>query len=351
MKKSILILLLLLFLSLSAVLADGDTDFEKYDGVVEYYADYVPMIVTRKDAIYQEMGTAKAMLAGEEVDKSDWDQTKYENVHFAIWLIKEEERGMQPLQFVQDGVTYYYDKDRSPDNPWSSDPTKKEQSTVPIYIPMYRDAENMIHFYWERQWQMAERSDEIDYGKFITKDNVNDYVDPNTVNDIFARQLNVFNVSFVPMIILDNNRDELEKHPMYRQGKTYLDDRIDILLPNPNNLYGINGKMLSMDQQFIFLQNSTMAYRFTNKNGEIDKYFDEAFIENQTAFIGLDGHQESLKADVNTREYIENICITDDIVDGTVWQDIDETSLLSIYQWNSIDFTRSVSNGEIVEYP
>jgi hypothetical protein len=249
-------------------------------------------------------------------------------------------------------VTYYYDKDRSPDNPWSSDPAMKEQSTVPIYIPMYSDTENMIHFYWEGEWQVAPRSNEFDYGEFITKDNVNDYVDPNKTHQTFFRELDVFNVSFVPMIILDNNRDELEKHPMYRQGRTYLDDRIDVLLPNPNNLYGINGKMLSMDTQRIFFpQSNNTNYKFDNKDGEINKYFDDAFVENQTTFIGLMGHQESLKYDVNTKEYIENICITDDIVDGTVWQDIDESSLLSIYQWNSIDLNRTIVNRQVVEYP
>ena len=320
--------------------------------VAEYYADYVPSLVANKEAVYQEIATARALLSGETVDKSDWDQSKYENVHMAIWLIQEQSRGMQPLQFESNGDTYYYDKERDIDNPWSSDPEKKEQATIPAYMPMYRDADKLIHFYWNGEWQVAPRSDEVDYGKFITLDNVNDFLDPNETNAVFLRQLEVFNVSFVPMIILDDTTTDLEKHPMYRQGMTYLDVRIDVLLPNADNyLYGLNGKMMSMDNQLIMFPNSTILWGFDNQIGTMHQDFDEAFSPNQTVYIGLDEHQRKLDSDINTKEYVKNMSITDDVVDGSIWQDIQHSSELSIYMWNSVSLTRMRSNGQWVEIP
>ena len=320
--------------------------------VAEYYADYVPSLVANKEAVYQEMATARALLAGETVDKSDWNQSKYENVHMAIWLIQEQSRGMQPLQFESNGETFYYDKDKNIDNPWSSDPEKKEQATIPAYIPMYRDADNFIHFYWEGEWQIAPRSNEVDFGNFITKDNVNDFLDPTKTADSFSRQLDMFDVSFVPMIILDDTTADLEKHPMYRQGMTYLDVRIDVLLPNADNyLYGLNGKMMSMDSQFVLFPDRENAWSFVNTLGDMHQDFDGAFSQNQTVYVGLDEHQESLNSDINTKEYVENMSITDDVVDGSIWQDIQHSSELSIYMWDAMSFSRVRSDGQWIEIP
>lgn len=324
----------------------------KFDTVIDYYADYIPDMLTNKDAIYQEIDTARALLAGREIDRSSWTQDKYENVHMAIWLIQEEQRGMQPLQFESNGETYYYDKEKDIDNPWSSDPEKKEQATIPAYVPMYRDAENLIHFYWNGQWQIAPRSNEVDYGDFITKDNVNDFLDPTKTTATFPRQLEVFDVSFVPMIILDDTTADLEKHPMYRQGMTYLDVRIDILLPNADNyLYGLNGKMYSMDSQFVMFPDRENTWSFINTIGDMHQDFDEAFSPNQTVYIGLDEHQERLDKAISTREYVENMSITDDIVDGSIWQDIQNSAGLNIFMWNAMSFTRVRSDGQWVEIP
>lgn len=317
--------------------------------------DYYPELASIAPDIFEEIDTAQALLDGDLAYDPQWDNAKREKIALAATIIKETARGYQPSYFVsvQDGKTYYYDRSDDPANPWSSNSALKDQATLPMYIPMYRNQQsNLVIFYWQGEWHEAPRSENVDYNLYIDRENMysNKVINPNETNKVFTRELEVFDTVFVPVIVLDNKREDLEGAPIHRQGHTWLYHKINVLIPAPDELFGLNGKMFEINKSSIYYPETTLVFHYKDEFQEINEYFDEAYLLFHTVYAGMDEYEEQIRRSVGTQELVENMLVNNDLVDGSVWQKSENASQISLFKWNAYDPNRTVTNETLVDY-
>ena len=85
-----------------------------------------------------------------------------------------------------------------------------------------------------------------------------------------------------------------------------------------NNLYGINAKLIAVGTSRINLPESKLSWAYSSELGNMDEYFDDAYTEGNTYFIGFDpDHNDVLSRQIYADEIFKNYNSSNVLLSGS----------------------------------
>jgi hypothetical protein len=234
-----------------------------------------------------------------------------------------------------------------------SDETRKN-ATIQFVVPEYRDQDNIVNIYWNKNWINAHGSNNIDYSHYVNKGNMDDgTIDVNSTMPRVKRLLQEHDATYIPMIAMDTKISDLELFPLNKGGNLRLYNRIDFVIPDPNDLYSLNVKLVSVGPtQVYYPESSELCLTYKSFLYEMSEYFEWAFEKGYTYYIGINpDHDEGMASQPIASEVLNGYDSSNSLLSESVWGNMSNTSFMSVLPFSIYDGNSTIRDNEIVPYP